>query len=41
MAWMESLNDHKAWEGNIDDVIAASIRDSNSPLVDLKSVRRL
>jgi hypothetical protein len=35
MAWMESLNDHKAWEGKIENIIVASIRDSNAPLVNL------
>jgi hypothetical protein len=34
-AFMASLNDHTAWVGNIDDVIALSIRESGIPLVDL------
>jgi hypothetical protein len=34
-AFMASLNDHTAWAGNIDDVIALSIRESGRPLVDL------
>jgi hypothetical protein len=29
------MNDHRAWEGNIDDVIVASISDYGIPLVDL------
>jgi hypothetical protein len=33
--YMSSLNDHNAWEGNIEDGIALSIRDSGGPLVDL------
>jgi hypothetical protein len=32
---MASLNDKDAWRGDIDDVIAMSIRDSGMPLVDL------
>jgi hypothetical protein len=32
---MESLNDHSAWMGNVEDAIAMSIRDSGKPLVDL------
>jgi hypothetical protein len=35
-AFMASLNDHTAWAGNVDDVIALSIRESGWPLVDLK-----
>jgi hypothetical protein len=34
-AFMASLNDHNAWVGNIDDMIALSIRESGMPLVDL------
>jgi hypothetical protein len=34
-AFMSSLNDHKAWEGNIKDMIAMSIRESGRPLVDM------
>jgi hypothetical protein len=30
---MSSLNDHKAWEGNIKDVIAMSICGGGRPLV--------
>jgi hypothetical protein len=32
---MSSLNGHTAWEGNIEVVIALSIRDSSRPLADL------
>jgi hypothetical protein len=32
---MASLNDQTAWVGNIDDLIALSIRESGRPLVDL------
>jgi hypothetical protein len=32
---MSSLNDHKAWEGNIEDMITMSIYESGRPLVDL------
>jgi hypothetical protein len=35
VAYMASLNDKDAWRGNINDVIAMSIRDSDMPLVDL------
>jgi hypothetical protein len=34
-AFMASLNNHTAWAGNIDDVIALSIRESGGLLVDL------
>jgi hypothetical protein len=34
-AFMSSLNDHFAWEGKIENVIALSIRDSGMSLVDL------
>jgi hypothetical protein len=32
---MLSLNNHTAWEGTIEDVIAMSIGDSGRPLIDL------
>jgi hypothetical protein len=32
-AFMSSLNDHKTWEGNIEDVIAMSICGGGRPLV--------
>jgi hypothetical protein len=32
---MASLNDHIAWAGNIDDVVALPIDESSKPLVDL------
>jgi hypothetical protein len=35
-AFMASLNDHTAWAGNVDDVIALSIYESGWPLVDLR-----
>jgi hypothetical protein len=38
--WMESRNDHTAWAGKIDDVIAMSIRDSDRPLVDLTATTK-
>jgi hypothetical protein len=30
MVWLDSMNDHKAWEGNIEDVITTSIRDARN-----------
>ena len=32
---MRSLNDHRAWEGDIEEVIAMSIHEAGMPLVDL------
>jgi hypothetical protein len=32
---MSSLNDHNAWAGNIEDVIAMSIHESDTSVVDL------
>jgi hypothetical protein len=34
-AFMSSLNDHNAWAGNIEDVIAMPIQDSGRPLIDM------
>jgi hypothetical protein len=36
-AYMSSLNDTSAWEGNIENVIAISIYDNCMPLVNLTS----
>jgi hypothetical protein len=36
-AYMSSVNDHSAWAGNMEDMIAMSIRESGRPLVDLTS----
>ena len=33
--YMRSVNDHRAWEGDIEEVIAMSIREAGMPLVDL------
>jgi hypothetical protein len=35
VAFIVSLNDHTAWVGNIDDIIALTISESSRPLVDL------
>ena len=35
VAYMASLNDHHAWEGDVEAVIAESLRTASIPVVDL------